>query len=467
MGPPRLGTGRGDHMSSSQRFVMPSAGSPARLTFPPVVRQTLSNGARVWAIRHTTVPVVTIALVVPVGSAFDPPGSPGLAGVMADLLDEGTDRLDAIGLAEAFASLGTELSVDAGPDVTTLTLTTLSRFLEPALELLGEMMMRPRLREDDLSRVREIRLNGLRQLRSSASAVAERAFLAAVFGGHPYGHGTLGTSAAISQLSIDDVRAFHSAGMRPAGATLIIAGDAEVVEMLQAAERQLGGWQAPGGQPLPAVPPAPASAASRVFVVDRPGAPQTEVIVGHLGPSRRVADYHTLVTLNALLGGQFSSRINQNLREVRGLTYGAHSSFDFRAKSGTFSCETNVKGDATPLVVSEILREFEAVGGSRPAGAEELERAKSSLTRGYVRQFETSVQLAHAAGRLATFDLPSDTFDRFVPDVEAVTPQTVSAAARAQVRPDEAMIVVVGDASPWRTQLVSLGRPVEDAEIEF
>jgi zinc protease len=453
------------------RFVMPDAGPPARIAFPPIVRSTLGNQAQVWSIQHDSVPMVTIVLMVPAGSAHDPAASPGMAGVMADLLDEGTDRHDAIGLAAALAGLGTELSIDVASDVTTFTLSTLTRFMEPALELLASVIMRPRLREDDLARVREIRLNRLRQLRSSASAVADRAFLSAAFGSHPYGHGTLGTSAAVSAMSIDDVRAFHAAAMRPAGATLIVAGGATHESVLRAAERQLGEWSpvhaGPVAAVLPVIPPGPPAGASRVLILDRPGSPQTEVRVGHVGPARRAADYHTLLTLNALLGGQFSSRINMNLREARGLTYGARTAFDFRVRSGTFSCDTNVQGDATPLVVSEILAEFEAVGGSRPVGGDELDRAKSSITRGYVRQFETASQLALAAARLATFDLPSDTFDRFVPEVEAVTPGAISAAARANIRPHDSIIVAVGDASLWRDGLASLGQPVEEASIEF
>lgn len=454
-------------MTQATRFDMPGAGAPARVTFPPVVRGVLSNGAGVWTIRHDTLPVVTMVLVVPVGSAHDPAGMPGLAGLTADLLDEGTERLDAIGLAEAFASLGTELSVDVGPDVTTLSLTTLSRFMEPALALLGDLLARPRLNDHDLVRVREIRVNRLRQLRSSASAVADRAFLSAVFGAHPYGHGTLGTTEALSRLSIDDVRAFHASGVRPIGATLIVAGNVEPALVHDAAERQLGGWQARSGAEPPVVPPGPPDASARVLVVNRPGAPQTEIRVGHQGPSRRVDGYHTLITLDALLGGQFSSRINQNLREARGLTYGARTAFDFRVQAGTFACDTNVQGDATPLVVMEILAEFAAVGGSRPVGVDELVRAKSSLTRGYVRRFETSAQLAHAAARLVTFGLPQDTFDRFVPGVEAVTPAVVTAAAQEHIRPHDATVVLVGDAGGWRDQLSQCGRPVEDWDVEF
>jgi predicted Zn-dependent peptidase len=450
----------------STRFIMPIAGAPARVTFPPVDREVLANGLRVWTIRHDTAPVVSIVLVVPVGSVHDPAALPGLTGVMADLLDEGSDRLDGIGLAEAFAGLGTELSVDVGPDVTTLSLTTLARFAEPALALIGELIRTPRLSDADLSRVREVRLTRLRQLRSSAAAVADRAFLAAVFGGHPYGHGTLGTTAALSRLTIDDVRECHRAGVQPAGATLVVAGDVDPEVVHQAAIRQLGGWEPPAGLRPPAAPPVAPDPGARVLVVHRSGAPQTEVRVGHLGPARQAAEYHTLVTLDALLGGQFSSRINQNLREARGLTYGARTAFDFRVHAGTFSCDTNVQGDATPLVVSEILAEFDAVGGARPVTSEELERAKSSLTRGYVRRFETSAHLAHSAARLATFALPEHTFDRFVPGVEAVTPEAISAAARRDVRATDAMVVLVGDATSWRDGLV-FGRAVEDAQVEF
>jgi zinc protease len=454
-------------MTLVDRFVMPGAGAPARVTFPPMVRETLSNGARLWTIRHDAVPVVTVVVVVPVGSAHDPADLPGLAGVMADMLDEGTDALDAIGLAEAFASLGTELSVDVGPDVTTLSLTTLARFFEPALALLSEVILRPRLREQDLSRVREIRLNRLRQLRSSASAVADRAFLSAVFANHPYGHGTLGTSAAVSRLSLDDVRGFHASGVRPTGATVIVTGDVDPTDVHRVTERHLGAWAVRPGLALSLVPAHATDRPARVCVVHRPGAPQTEVRIGHIGPARHVDGYHTLVTLDALLGGQFTSRINLNLREAKGLTYGARTSFDFRVATGTFSCDTNVQGTATPQVVSEILAEFEAVGGSRPAEHEELERAKSSLTRGYVRRFETAAQLAHAASRLATFDLPTETFDQFVPGVEAVTPEGVSAAARIHIRPNEAMVTVVGDASGWRDALGQFGRPVTEEDVEF
>jgi zinc protease len=447
----------------TSRFIPPSAGDPVAVRFPSIQKAVLDSGLDVWAIPYAALPVVTIVIVVPFGSRHDPADQPGLAGVTADLFDEGAGDRDAIGLAEAFAALGTEVSVDISADVTTLSLTVLSRCFEPAMDLLFDIVARPRFDDADFLRVVEMRLNRLRQLRSSASAIADRVLLRGVFGDHPYGHSTMGTTAALEAFTIDDVRAFHARAVTPAGATCIVAGAVEATVVHDVVARLGRRWAAPAMPRLtgPAVmiPQAP-----RVWLVDRPGSPQTEVRVGHQAPSRHVAAYHALVTLNAVLGGQFTSRINLNLREARGLTYGAHTGFDFRVEGGAFSCDTAVQADATLLAVREILSEFEAVGASRPADGAELARAKSSLTRGYVRHFETPAHLAHAAARLATFGLPEDTFARYVPAVEAVTATDVSSAAAQYVRPQDASVVLVGDATAWRESLTELGRPVTEID---
>jgi predicted Zn-dependent peptidase len=203
-----------------------------------------------------------------------------------------------------------------------------------------------------------------------------------------------------------------------------------------------------------------------VLLVDRPGAPQAELRIGHVGPSRLTPAYHALVTLNAVLGGQFTSRINRRLREEKGVTYGARTSFDFRRVAGTFSCDTSVQADAAGAAVADVLDELDRVRQD-DVPAPELEAAKASLTRGYVRNFEIAGQLARAAVQLATYGLPDHTFDRFVPGVEAVSGADVHDAARDFVRPADATIVVVGDASTCRLQLATLGREVELAKPEF
>jgi zinc protease len=204
-----------------------------------------------------------------------------------------------------------------------------------------------------------------------------------------------------------------------------------------------------------------------VLIVDRPGSPQSDLRVGHAGPSRRTPAYHPLVTLNAILGGQFTSRINRKLREAMGVTYGARTSFDFRVAGGSFACDASVDAAATASAIVEILKECQMMRASDAVGSEELSRAKASLTRGYVKHFETAGQLARAAAQIASFELDEDEFDRFVPRIEAVSDTDIVATARAFLHPDEAAIVVVGDAERCGKELESLNRSIAVFEPEF
>jgi predicted Zn-dependent peptidase len=289
--------------------------------------------------------------------------------------------------------------------------------------------------------------------------------VSALFGAHAYGHGALGTSASLDAISIDDARAFWSAMYGPVASTLIVVGDVDVAEIGAHVDTTFGGWREGTAAPPRAVTP-DATPDRRVLLVDRPGAPQAELRIGHVGPSRLTPAYHALVTLNAVLGGQFTSRINRRLREEKGVTYGARTSFDFRRVAGTFSCDTSVQADATGTAVADVLDELDRVRQDE-VPAVELDAAKASLTRGYVRNFETAGQLARAAVQLAAYGLADDTFDRFVPGVDVVSRAAVHAAASEFIRPADATIVVVGDAETCQAQLETLGRTVELARPEF
>jgi len=445
---------------------MPGIGPPVPVHFPPITRSVLDNGLSVWSIHRSSAPVAAALLVVNGGSANDPASRPGLAGVTADLLDEGAGTRDAIALADAFARLGTYLEIEVGPDVTTFGLTALSRSFEPALGLLGDIILQPHLQHADFERVRDLRLSRLRQLSRSAGSVADRAFLDAVFSGHPYGHGALGTTPSLQAITLDDVRRFWADSFTPVDATLIVTGDVTHNAVMAAAERTFAGWAGAALRPT-AAPATGVVPERRILLVDRPGSPQSELRVGHTGPPRRTPAYHALVTMNAVLGGQFSSRINRTLREDRGVTYGARTAFEFRRAGGNFACETSVRGDATIDSVVEILRQFEAIRAEEPVAEDELERARSSLTRGYVRNFETAIQLARASGQLATHGLPPETFDRFVPLINAVSAADLAAAAQEFVRPADCAVIVVGDAERCRDGLTTLGREVAMVSPEF
>ncbi len=452
---------------STLRFRLPEIGPPVAARFPSIDRTMLDSGLGVWSIAHTSVPVVTAQLLVQHGAADDPATLPGLAGVTADMLDEAAGPYDAIQLADAFARLGSQLTIEVGSDVTSLSFTSLSRFFPQALELAAEVVLRPRFAAADLDRVRDLRLSRLRQLSSSAGAAADRAFYGAVFGSHPYGHGVVGTTAALGRIRMDDVRGFYDGAIRPETSVLIVAGDIGHADVVSAARGALGAWR-PASTVARTEPPAPVpSGEASTYFVARPHAPQSEVRVGHVGPPRLVPAYHALLALNAALGGQFSSRLNTTLRERKGLTYGVHTAFDFRRVGGTFTCESSVQASGTGEAIAEVLAEFGAVRTDGAITIEELARAKAALTRGYVRHFETADQLARAAVQLATYGLDDDTYDRFVPAVEAVTETSAVEAAREFIRPDRAVAVVVGDPDQCGPQLETLNRPIHVVTPEF
>jgi predicted Zn-dependent peptidase len=453
------------------RFTPPAAGVATSVRFPALARDTLSNGLSVWTIRHTAAPVVTAILIIGAGTADDPADRLGLASIAADLSGEGADGDDVIRLADRLGRLGTRLEIGAGPDVTTLGFTSLGRHFEGALAVLAGVAFRPHLAPADLARLRDLRLSRLGQLQHSATVVAERAFVRAVFPEHGYGHGSLGTTRGLCSVTIEDVRDWHARVFRPSRAVLIVGGDVVHESVMRRAHHAFGAWpagSADGGRDVATSRGrlTPASA-PRVVLVDRPAAPQSVLRIGHVGPRRASAAYHALVVLNAVLGGQFSSRVNTHLRERRGVTYGARTSLDARRDAGAFACETSVQADATASSIADVLAEFRTVREPGALTREEVARAIQSLTRGYVRGFELAGQFVRAAAELAAFGLSDDTFDRFVPEVSAQTVESVRQAAATFVRADEAVAVVVGDSQTCRPGLEALGWPIETVTPEF
>lgn len=448
------------------RFEMPAPGPPALIAFPPIERHRLDNGLAIWAVEHSAVPLVTIVVTLDGGSSADPVAAPGLASLTAALLNEGAEGRDAIEMSDALARLGTHIDVDTGSDVTTLALSAPVRHFADAMRLLAATVRAPNLADPDFDRLRELRQNRLRQASLTPAAPADRALVGAVFGTHPYGHGTLGTSRALAALSIDDVRAFWRSAWTPARTTVMVCGDVAPSDAMTAVATAFGDWRATEAEPF-TLAAAAAQPADALLVIDRPGAPQSEIRIGHLAPPRRSPDYHALIVLNAIAGGMFTSRLNSNLRERRAITYGARSSFDFRRAGGLFSCDTSVQADATAVAVGEILRELEDLRGARLPEPAELERARNSLTRGYVRQFETSHQLARALVMLAASQLDEHAFDRFVPEVERIGREDLERAALAHIHPAASAIVVAGDVEREGKSLEAIGRPVTVVTPEF
>ena len=447
------------------RFVPPAVAAPGPVHLPAIERSVLPNGLRVWTLPHTALPVVALAVLIDSGTADDPVALPGLTAMTTDMLDEGAGGRDSIHLAEALADLGASLDVHAGPDVVSAQLWTVRRHLDSALRVMADVLTQPHLADEDLTRVRELRLSRLQQLRRSAASSAERVFGAALYGAHGYGHAGLGTSASVSRMTIDDVRAHYARHFGAARVTLIASGDVRHADLVAMAADAFGAWLPGGGDAAADMAP-PVRSAPRVLFVEREGAPQSELRVGHLAVPRLVPDYHALMLLNAGLGGSFSGRLNQRLRQQLGYTYGARSEFDMDRRAGTFVCDTSVQGDKTADSVREIHALIEAVRTTRPLDGEELELARGSLTSGYARSFETPRQLGSALAQLAVYRLPDDTFDRYVPTLQQVTAAEVHAAAQQHLDPAHLVTVVVGDPQ-WRDSLSALGMPVETITPEW
>ena len=448
-------------MIAVDRSRLPVPGVDPSFRFPEVRRSTLANGLNVWTAGQRDVPVVSFLLLLSSGAADDPGARPGLAALTADLMDEGSGERSAIDMEDALARLGAQFETEVGSDATVLSLLTLSKFRDEALRLLADIVTRPRLGDADFTRLRDLRLTRLLQLRDLPPAVADRTLTRLLYPDHPYGHLPAGTELALRQVTLDDVRGHHARVWRPSRLTLIAVGDASHEELLGAADRAFGAWSpasADGEARFARLGPAdaPAAVGPLVAIVDRPGAAQSEVRIGQVAVPRATPDYHALLVLNAILGGQFVSRLNMNLREDKGYTYGVRSGFEFRRAPGPFLVQVAVQTSVTADAVREALGEVEAIAGRRPATIEELDLARSALTRGYPRNFETAGQIARSFAQLALYDLPEDTFEQFVPAVEAVGIGEVTAGAR-RLDPGRMVVAIVGDREQVAPGLARLG----------
>ena len=451
-------------MMPVDRSRLPQVGPDPTFRLPTIVRHKLENGLDVRTIEHHSVPVVTIVVQVDGGTGADPHDREGLAAITADMVDEGTGSLDALDVSEALAGIGGEYDVDVGPDATVFMLTTLTRFATRGATLLGDLLIRPSLRDQDFDRVRQLRLDRLRQLKDLPPAVAERAFLRLLYGTHPYGHLALGSDDALRAVRVEETARFHAATFQPHRSTVVASGALTHDELLRIVDESFGGWTGAkdnGSPPVVAAAIEPTARPPRLAVVSREGAAQSELRIGHLSARRDTPDYSALLVMNAVLGGQFVSRINLKLREEKGYTYGARTGFDWHRGLAPFSMQASVHTAATADAIRDSVNELDAIRGARPATEDELALAKASLTRGYPRNFETAQQVARGVTQLALYDLPDSYFEEFVPRTNAVTAADVTRVAVQYLDPARVTTLVVGDYAVIDASLrgLDLGEP--------
>lgn len=403
---------------------------------------TTAAGTRVVVLSDTRLPLVHVMVTIAAGSALDPPSRPGLAAAVESMLqDGGAGARTAPELAAALAELGAELRENVEPDEVQLELTVLSRNLERALALLGDLVARPRFEAAEWKRAQAQRLAEIDRRRDDRSDIADDVFQRVLYGDHPYAHMPLGSAAAISAITPDELRAFYQAHYGPKTVAFVVSGDATAPSVAASVTRALGDWKSsalPPPAPAPAVAPAP-----RVVIVDQPGAPQSELRVGHLGRARVTPDFPSLLLLRTILGGSFTSRLNQNLREKHGYSYGAQAHFDFWRAPGPFRAQAAVRPDVTAAALGEIVHELRAI--QEPIGDAELQKGRALLDAAIVESYSDGEASCTVLADLVTHALPLDAWSGLTTALRTLDAATVSRVAAALFMPDRLVIVVVGD----------------------
>jgi zinc protease len=436
------------------RNTVPTAGPASKAALPTPKRFTLPNGLQVFVVEAHNLPIVSANLVLRSGSAADRPDAPGLAGFTSAMLDEGTETMDALAIANRIYALGASLSTGSTGDASNASVRALKQNARPALDVLGQVVLSPAFPAKEIERIRNDRLTALLQQRDQPFQTAIRVMNASLFGPtHPYGHTTLGTEESLKKLSREDLVAFYQGAFSPTNAALVLVGDLSESEAKKLANDAFGAWK--GSATASPAPREGATASSRVIIVDKPGTPQTAVLAGQIGVARSNPDYEKLDVMNTVLGGLFSSRINLNLREDKGYSYGAFSFIGQNRGVGPVMAGAGVRTDVTGPSIEEILKE---VTKMRDAGVtdEELKMAKDSMVRSLPANFETSFSTAGTMAQIYIFDLPLNYYQTLPARVDAITKEDVGAIAKKYLTPDRMLIVAVGDKKVIEPQIAKL-----------
>jgi zinc protease len=425
------------------RSAAPKPGPLPALKLPQIQKRTLSNGVPVWVVELHKVPVVHVTLAVKSGSGADPRGKYGIASLTAEMLDEGAGQRNALQVADAIDYLGASLSTSSTSDASFVDLHVPVARLGDALPIMSDVALHPSFPDQELQRAREELLTSLVQAQDDPASLIQFAFPRLVFGPqHRYGTVSIGTAAAVKSFSVADLRQFHAQHYVPSNAAIIVTGDVTPASAVARLEAAFGAWKGTAA-PRTAVPAAPQLTARQIYLVDKPGAAQSQIRIGWVGVPRATPDYFALRVLNTILGGSFTSRLNQNLREEHGYSYGASSSFDMRSAAGPFYAAAGVQTDKTSEALTEFFKELDAI--RKPIPAEEIEKAKNYLALLLPRTFETTESLAGSLAQVFVYNLPADYYATYTDRIRAVTPADVQRAAERYIQPDKFAIVIVGD----------------------
>ncbi|MGE5323680.1 MAG: M16 family metallopeptidase [Actinomycetota bacterium] len=423
---------------------VPKRGPASQISLPVPEAFKLGNGLSVLLVERHDLPVITADLFTLSGSAENPPEEPGLAAFTAKMLEAGTTKRSALQIAADTEQIGAQISTGSTADWSGILMRCLKQNVDGAFDLLSDLALHPAFAPADVERVRNEQLTLLLEDRDNPTDVALRAFYQAAYGDkHPYGHMELGTSESVKKVTREDLVRFWKTGYIPSKAVLAITGDMTQAEARALAEQYFGSWK--GGKSKPTVPPPfPGKVTRQVLIVDRPGAPQTALVVGGIGVPRSSPDYIPTEIMNTILGGLVSARLNMNLREKHGYTYAAFSQFVYRRGPGPFFARTSVRADVTIPALQQLFYELNRIR-TDPLSPDEVQHAKDAMSRSLPERFQTTQQTSRSIADLFIYSLPLDFF-RSLPDkIRAVDVAAVRLAAEKHIQPNSTVVVAVGD----------------------
>jgi zinc protease len=422
------------------RAERPQAKQPKSLELPDITQLVLSNGLEVRLVEQKTLPTVMMFFEWDVGSANDPKRKAGLASLCGDLLDESTKSLDHAAFRAKQADHAVQLWAGSGTETTSVGMRSLERELGPALDLLAEMLLTPGMRKTDFERLVEQEKAGVEQSKASPSSIAHRVWSSVVWGGqHPYGK--IETLDSIDEITLDDCNAWVGK-LRPEGARLWVVGKIDGEELRKQLEARFADWtgKAPKLSKIAKAKPAKGT----IFFIHVPNAAQSQILVGHPGPSRDAPDYEATQMMAAIFGGSFSSRLNMNLREDKGWAYGARGNFSYSRGGSTFTASSSVRTDATGGALREIAKEIQKMRSTDPS-AEELAREREGAKQALPATFSTATRTLYAFRELAFYDLPVDWYEGYAGRLEALDIAALRKAAEAHLQSGDFVVVVAGD----------------------
>ncbi len=441
----------------AQGAKLPKGGPDPKLSLPPIEKAKLANGLEVWMVEQKELPIIAMNLVLKTGQANEPDDRTGVAAMTASLIDDGTKTRSAVEISNQLQSIGANMGAGAGWDSTTVTMQTLTKNLDKALDIYADVIQNPTFPANELESLRGRQINGLRFQKSNPNIIANTAYNKVLYGNHPYGRDN--TEASLKAIGRDDLVRYYESTFRPNNGVLIVVGNYDKAAMKSKLESAFAAWK-PGEVAMKTLPAAGQLGKTAIYLIDRPNSAQSVVSIGQVGIDRMNPDYFPVVVMNSILGGAITSRISMNLREDKGYTYGANSGLTFRRGAGPFRAGGDMQTAVTKESVWELMKELNGIRGEIPITQKELDYNKQSLIRRYPSGFETAGAISNQLSNLVVYGLSDSYFNDYIGKVNAVNLDDVNRVAKQYLDPSKMAILIVGDRKLIEPGLKELGYPI-------